>query len=76
MKQNISRLRTLPNYIVSLTNGALNLRPWTIYRLWHKYLEENYGSFKEPFERLEEKIPDYSNQSIILEYIKMDKYHN
>jgi len=76
MKQNISRLRTLPNYIVSLANGALNPRPWTIYRLWHKYLEENYGSFKEPFERLEEKIPDYLNQGIILEYIKMAKYHN
>ncbi|CAI6377696.1 unnamed protein product [Macrosiphum euphorbiae] len=70
MKQNISRLRTLPNYIVSLANGALNPRPWTIYRLWHKYLEENYGSFKEPFERLEEKIPDYLNQGI---HVVMDK---
>ncbi|KAL4127393.1 hypothetical protein QTP88_011564 [Uroleucon formosanum] len=31
MKQNISRVHTLPNYIVSLANGALNSRPWTIY---------------------------------------------
>ncbi|KAL5238288.1 hypothetical protein ACI65C_005698 [Semiaphis heraclei] len=70
MKQNISRLCTLPNYIVSLANGALHPRPWTVYRLRHKYLEENYGSFKEPFERLEEKIPDYLNQGI---HVVMDK---
>jgi len=57
MKQNISILQTLPNYIVKLANGTLNPRPWTVYRLWHKYLTENYGTIKDPFGRLEEKIP-------------------
>jgi len=31
IKQNISRLQALPNYIVKLANGTLNPRPWTVY---------------------------------------------
>jgi len=69
IKQNISRLQTLPNYILTLANGALNPIPWTVYRLWHKYLTKNYGTIKDPFDRLEEKIPEYLKQGFYFIYI-------
>lgn len=69
MKQNISRLHTLPNYIISLTNGALNSKPWTIYRLWHKYLKINYGTLKYPFDRFDGKIPEHLKQGIFKIFI-------
>jgi len=69
MKQNISWLQTLPNYIVKLANGALNARSWTVYRLWYKYLTDNYGTIKYPFDRLEETIPEYLKHSFYFIYL-------
>ncbi|KAF0725292.1 Uncharacterized protein FWK35_00032336, partial [Aphis craccivora] len=64
------KLQTLPNYIVKLANGALNPRPWTVYRLWHKYLTDNYFTIKDLFDRLEEKIPEYLKQCVIVKINK------